>query len=109
MKTFLIVIVLFMGAALFLTKSPKSEPAIVAKFHIGELVQSRLTGAKGFVISRWCGGDPARGSVCRYDVRFASPALQTDTRVVGNDEPAMMSPLIIINMIHEFELEKVIP
>jgi len=73
---------------MFFYKKPEPKP----QFQLGEIVKSKISGDKGQIL--FINRKPYSDCERTYDVRFGSKGLKTNT------------PLIIIEYVREFELEK---
>jgi hypothetical protein len=78
------------------------EQADTPVFQNGQMVRAKVGGHKGQVISSWCFVKP-KG--CRYDVRFSSLEVRTNTRIFSDDDPITLAPLTKVEWMRDFELE----
>lgn len=69
------------------------------RFNLGEMITTKISGQKGMIFDYICDHEG-----CRYWVRFAVPALLTDTHLIEPDGPIKSRAFSVVVM-HEFELE----
>lgn len=72
-------------------------------FNDGQIVQMRLSGDRGMVVSHYCSH---RSTACSYSIRFPSLQMSTNVSLFGSDGPIDVAPVALVRNIKEFELER---
>lgn len=72
-------------------------------FNDGQIVQMRLSGDRGMVVSHYCSH---RNETCNYSIRFSSLQMNTNVSLFGSDGAIDVAPVALVRGIKEFELER---